>query len=120
MGYPRSDLVVPGAAGTFPCVSRCVRRVFLCGEVALTGRRFDRRKAWLGARLLALAEVLSISVLACAVMGNHVQVIVNVSPSIAAASSDVKRPSGGRRPNPTPRANAFMQNAVDWLNSMGC
>ena len=32
MTYVRSLLIPPGSAGTYHCVSRCVRRAFLCGE----------------------------------------------------------------------------------------
>jgi len=47
MGYPRALLVTPDAAGTYHCVSRCVRRAFLCGDDAFSGRNFDHRKQWL-------------------------------------------------------------------------
>jgi len=39
MTYPRSILVPPGSAGTFHCVSGCVRRAFLCGEDRLMRNR---------------------------------------------------------------------------------
>jgi hypothetical protein len=32
MGYPRSHLVDPSTPGVYHCVTRCVRRAFLCGE----------------------------------------------------------------------------------------
>ncbi len=88
MGYPRSHLVVPGASGTFHCVTRCVRRAFLCGEDSVSGRNFDHRKDWLEARLIELAGIFSISVLAYAVMSNHVHVVVHVDPALAEGWSD--------------------------------
>jgi hypothetical protein len=88
MGYPRSQLVVSGTSGTYHCVARCVRRAFLCGEDALTGRCFDHRKDWIEARLLELAGIFSLSVLAYAVMSNHVHVVVRVDPEHAASWSD--------------------------------
>ena len=90
MGYPRSQLVVPGTSGTYHCVARCVRRAFLCGEDALTGRCFDHRKDWIEARLLELAGIFSLSVLAYAVMSNHVHVVLRVEPEHAAAWSDAE------------------------------
>jgi hypothetical protein len=80
MGYPRSQLVSPGAPATFHCVSRCVRRAFLYGDDALTVRCFGHRKDWVEARLLELAEVFSIPVLAYAVMSNHLHVVLRVDP----------------------------------------
>ena len=77
MGYPRSHLVIPGIPGTYHCVARCMRRAFLCGDDAVTGRCFDHRKAWLESRLIELAGIFSISVLAYAVMSNHVHVVVH-------------------------------------------
>ncbi|MCB1552863.1 MAG: hypothetical protein KDJ14_03565 [Xanthomonadales bacterium] len=88
MGYPRSCLVVPDTAGTYHCVSRCVRRAFLCGDDALSGRNFDHRKQWLEDRLLELAEAFSVSVLAYAVMSNHLHVVLHVDPVRAASWSD--------------------------------
>jgi len=46
MTYARSILIPKGSAGTFHCVSRCVRRAFLCGEDRLTGRSFEHRRQW--------------------------------------------------------------------------
>ena len=88
MGYPRSQLVVSGAVGTYHCVSRCVRRAFLCGEDALTGRSFEHRKGWIEDRLIELAEVFSVSLLAYAVMSNHVHVVLRVDPNPSLDWSD--------------------------------
>ena len=84
----RALLVTPDTTGTYHCVSRCVRRAFLCGDDAFSGRNFDHRKQWLEDRLIELAEVFSISVLACAVMSNHLHVVVHVDPATSARWSD--------------------------------
>jgi len=88
MGYPRALLVVHDVAGTYHCVSRCVRRAFLCGDDAFSGRNFDHRKTWLEGRLIELAEVFSTSLLAFAVMSNHLHVVVHVDPANAGAWSN--------------------------------
>ncbi len=88
MGYPRSSLVVPHTAGTYHCVTRCVRRAFLCGDDPVSGRCFDHRKAWLESRLIELAGIFSISVLAYAVMSNHVHAVLHRNPALCAGWSD--------------------------------
>ena len=88
MGYPRSLLVASDEPGTYHCVSRCVRRAFLCGEDAATGRNFDHRKQWLEQRLLAIADILSVAVLAYAVMSNHLHLVLRVDPNFPFRWSD--------------------------------
>jgi REP element-mobilizing transposase RayT len=87
MTSPRSHLVDPEAPGFYHCISRCVRRAFLCGEDALSGRSFEHRKQWVEERLLELAEVFAVGVYAYAVMSNHLHVVVYVDPSATLAWS---------------------------------
>jgi REP element-mobilizing transposase RayT len=87
MTSPRSQLVDPAAPGFYHCISRCVRRAFLCGEDELTGRSFEHRKQWVEDRLLELAEVFAVGVYAYAVMSNHLHVVVYVDPSATLAWS---------------------------------
>lgn len=87
MTSPRSQLVDADAPGFYHCISRCVRRAFLCGEDALTGRSFEHRKQWVEDRLLELAEVFAVGVYAYAVMSNHFHVVVHVDPSATFAWS---------------------------------
>lgn len=44
MTYARSLLVPPGSPGTYHCVSRCVRRAWLCGEDLESGRSYEERR----------------------------------------------------------------------------
>ncbi len=57
MTYPRSQLVPLGAPGVYHCVSRCVRRAFLCGEDRYTGQSFEHRRQWVKDRVDELAEI---------------------------------------------------------------
>jgi len=88
MTYPRSQLVPPGSPGTYHCVSRCVRRAFLCGKDRYSGHSFEHRRQWIEDRLQQLAEVFAVSLWAYAVMSNHLHVVVQVLPDVATQWTD--------------------------------
>jgi hypothetical protein len=90
MTYPRSTLVPPGAPGAYHCVSRCVRRAFLCGEDGYTGRSFEHRRKWVEYRLRELGEVFAVSIWGFAVMSNHLHVVVQTLPEVALGWSDME------------------------------
>lgn len=90
MTYARSLLIPAGSAGTFHCVSRCVRRAFLCGEDALTGRSFEHRRQWVEDRVHFLAEIFGVAVWGYAVMSNHLHVVVQTLPQAVAGWSDAE------------------------------
>jgi putative transposase len=88
MALPRSQYVQEGQEGVYHCFSRCVRRAFLCGFDALTGRDFSHRKAWLVDRLRYLAAIFAIEVCAYAVMETHYHTILRTRPDIVTTWSD--------------------------------
>jgi hypothetical protein len=88
MGYPRAYLVDPEAPGFFHCVSRCVRRAWLCGDDPVSGLDFDHRRGWIEQRLIDLAQSFAVGLYAWAVMSNHVHVVLYVDPTVARNWSD--------------------------------
>ena len=51
MTYARSILAPPGSPGTYHCVSRCVRRAWLCGHDRESGRSYEHRRQWVEDRV---------------------------------------------------------------------
>ena len=67
----------------YHCISRCVRRAYLCGDDPFTGENFDHRKVWLVERVRQLASVFAIDICAYAVMSNHYHLVLYVNESKA-------------------------------------
>lgn len=74
----------------YHCVSRCVRRAFLCGRDEYTGRSYEHRRQWIEDRALLLAEVFTIDICAYAVMSNHVHTVLHINAAKAHALTDLE------------------------------
>ena len=86
----RAEVFDPREVSVFHCVNRCVRRAFLCGQDAVSGRDYEYRKVWLEERLRILAGCFGIDVLTFAVMSNHFHVILRNRPDLVAIWSDLE------------------------------
>ncbi|MCL1124776.1 transposase [Shewanella surugensis] len=78
MPTPRKAIVSMEDTSFYHCISRCVRRAFLCGVDNYTGQSYEHRRDWVENRLLLLAEIFSIDVCAYAVMSNHVHLVLSI------------------------------------------
>mgnify|MGYP001826204055 CR=1 FL=1 len=78
MPKPRKQQICLETTPYYHCVSRCVRRAFLCGEDHYSGQSYEHRRGWVEERLLELTRWFSIDICAYAIMGNHCHVVLHV------------------------------------------
>jgi len=83
MPKPRQSLISLDATPYYHCVSRCVRRAFLCGEDALTGRSFEHRRGWIEERLLELSRTFAVEICTYAVISSHTHTVIYVDREMA-------------------------------------
>jgi len=88
MTRARKEQVSLDTTSYYHCISRCVRRAFLCGEDHLTGKNHDHRKEWVIERLRELDRVFTIDICAYAVMSNHTHLVLRIDSQQAEALSD--------------------------------
>jgi REP element-mobilizing transposase RayT len=88
MTQARSQQVSLDATPYYHCITRCVRRAFLCGDDRYSGRNFDHRRQWVLERLHLLVEAFAIDICAYAVMSNHYHLVLHVDAERAARWSD--------------------------------
>jgi len=88
MTQARKTVVTQGEVGVYHCISRCVRRAYLCGQDSYTGRSYEHRRGWVRDRIRLLSGEFAMDVFAYAVMGNHSHVVLRNRPDLSAAWSD--------------------------------
>ncbi len=88
MPTPRKNQVCLDSTPYYHCISRCVRRAFLCGNDEFSGQSYEHRKQWVVDKLAELASVFSIDVCAYAVMSNHYHLVLHINQPQAQAWPD--------------------------------
>jgi REP element-mobilizing transposase RayT len=88
MAVARKEYVVENEVGVYHCISRCVRRAFLCGEDFYSGKNYEHRRGWIRKRLKELSEIFGIEVFSYAVMSNHLHVVIRNRPDSVGEWSD--------------------------------
>jgi len=64
------------------CNTRCVRRAFLCGPVAATGKEHHHREHWAPERLQKLALIFTINIYCYAIVNAHLHVVLRGGPDL--------------------------------------
>jgi REP element-mobilizing transposase RayT len=78
MTVARSQQICVEDTPYYHIVSRCVRRAFLCGEDALTGKSFEHRRQWLIDRIKKVTSIFAIDVCSYAIMSNHFHLVLKI------------------------------------------
>ena len=78
MPQPRYRLVDTETTPYYHCISRCVRRAFLCGYDRTSRKNFDHRKRWILDRIKHLSSVFAVDVCAYAIMSNHFHLVLHL------------------------------------------
>ena len=86
----RRFLLDPGEVAIYHCMSRCVRRAFLCGKDPVSGKDFQHRRQWIQDRMQFLAGQFGIDVLGFAVLSNHLHVVLRNRPDVVQGWTDLE------------------------------
>ncbi|MCS5712262.1 transposase [Candidatus Berkiella aquae] len=88
MTTARSHQIDLSATPYYHCMTRCVRRAYLCGHNKETGKDYSYRKDWIVSRIKYLADIFAIHICAYAVMSNHYHLVLFVNDTLASQWSE--------------------------------
>jgi len=88
MTQARKNIVSINDTPFYHCMSRCVRRAFLCGVDHYSDNDYEHRREWLENKLHQTAAAFAIRLCAYAVMSNHYHVVLHVRSDIAKGWTD--------------------------------
>lgn len=88
MTLPRASQIILQQTPYYHCVSRCVRRAFLCGTDRYTEQSYEHRRLWLLQRIRQLTQAFTIDIAAYAIMSNHYHLVLHVDQQKAEALNE--------------------------------
>ncbi|MBB3209201.1 hypothetical protein FHS27_005039 [Rhodopirellula rubra] len=84
----RRETIDPNEVVVAHICNRTVRRCFLMGDDAQSGKNFDHRKVWIEQYLRQFAANFGIDLLGFAILSNHFHLILRTRPDVVARWSD--------------------------------
>jgi REP element-mobilizing transposase RayT len=87
---PRGEVIDPGEINIVHCINRTVRRCFLLGNDAFTGKNFDHRKVWIEELLVHFSAHFGIELIAYSILSNHYHLILRNRPDVVADWDDTE------------------------------
>ncbi|WP_196138290.1 transposase [Aliikangiella sp. G2MR2-5] len=132
MTRARESIIDLESTPYYHCISRCVRRAFLCGEDHFSGKNYEHRRDWIVERIAYQVESFAIEVASYAVMSNHYHLVLRVDVEKTRSWSEAniirrwkrlyKIPEVVKQYQKNPQANGIAQVAQDiieeWRNRL--
>lgn len=90
MTRARSQLINRADTPYYHCISRVVRRAYLCGFDSITQQDYEHRRQWIMDRLAEINEVFCIDVCAYAIMSNHYHLVLYIDQDLVDGLTDIE------------------------------